>query len=899
MRYAPACVDSDGSKPGGRGVRAVVLALLVVGASLAGVAGVAAAGTSSTSDDGLVAVPDANIQADLPDGADVGLSVSDLEGATETSSHADTTEVVLTTPERAGDYVGSTVGADGGELALVIQDDANHDGRRVSLPADALKAALGYLPETVHGVHDSGDEWTRPVDAGDGRLAFEVPKFSSNSVTFSGTISLSGSPATDGASYQYYVQSLDAVNDGPVVNLTGVTNTENDTISGRAESGSWNQTVEVAGTEPAPTTVTLTGGTSGAWYFPNSYMDPRSGGEESTITDPPQNITTVRYIARDASGNGVAESYDVDLRVDGSVVDSWTVTTPVDSQETQNHSVSGLNPDKNVTVYVHNIQSSDSSPIAYFKNGRVIGEDGSKNVNVTFGGTTHSVGDLARGETATVTGTLATGSQTVDFSADRSVDYGIEYTEGVKTTDASVELNGHTETYPYTLAEGETANLTLNSSWVESGTNRLNVSVGDGSLSSDAPTPAVALNYSHGAVDNVSADYTGEKWSERYNLTRHWGDATEDATLTVPFASNVVHVRDVEKRVDGGSWTTLEHSEFSLEGTTLTAQLGDLPKNSTTDLRVNGSKVQPVNGTIDVLEPTSTGSDLATRFEVTTVSGEFQLDVSETTPRKDWLHYVSNASHADPAAYASITEGGDAQTLTLPNAQIGTRATARTLPLEVRPQTDVRVAVEEAGSTPVLDVSPGSVEGDSVTYGWYDTVSESEYRLVSVTNDGTVRASGTASDGSVWLDVDTDQSETLRLEVDSDSTTSSGDGSDGDRTVPIIDDAAAAVAPSVHPVVLLGAGSAVLLGGAFVVRRTRLRIWTVYPIIGLVGLVALESLRPGAVTGTVQEIALQFGSSASTVGPALALGGGGLALWAVYRAVKKWTSQPRIVLNRK
>jgi len=145
MRYAPACVESDGSKPGGRGVRAVVLALLVVGASLAGVVGAAAASTS-TSDDGLVGVPDGNIQADLPDGADVGLSWSDLEGATETSAHADTTEVVLTTPERAEEYVGSRVGAGGGELALVIQDDAAHDGRRVSLPADALKAALGYLP---------------------------------------------------------------------------------------------------------------------------------------------------------------------------------------------------------------------------------------------------------------------------------------------------------------------------------------------------------------------------------------------------------------------------------------------------------------------------------------------------------------------------------------------------------------------------------------------------------------------------------------------------------------------------------------------------------------------------------------------------------------------------------
>ena len=200
-------------------VASVLLALVIVTSVLAGATGPALAQSS-----GYVGIPDSNITEDLPSGSVVDLAPADLEGSVMASDHADSLQVVITTPERASDYVnGSQVG--GGDVALVFKDDSEHEGRTVAVPSDAIRQAVGHLPNVVHGVHEDGSEWTSQVRAENGLLYFEIPKFSSNSVTFSGTIEITATPATDGSQFNYELSGTDSVSD-PVVNLTGVTNTQ-------------------------------------------------------------------------------------------------------------------------------------------------------------------------------------------------------------------------------------------------------------------------------------------------------------------------------------------------------------------------------------------------------------------------------------------------------------------------------------------------------------------------------------------------------------------------------------------------------------------------------------------------------------------------------------------------
>jgi len=53
---------------------------------------------------GLVTVPDSNVSEDFAIGADPQLRASDLQGSVMASSHAETTEVIVTKPERASTW---------------------------------------------------------------------------------------------------------------------------------------------------------------------------------------------------------------------------------------------------------------------------------------------------------------------------------------------------------------------------------------------------------------------------------------------------------------------------------------------------------------------------------------------------------------------------------------------------------------------------------------------------------------------------------------------------------------------------------------------------------------------------------------------------------------------------
>jgi hypothetical protein len=977
--YAPARVESDRGKPGGRGALAVLLACVLVGATFAGgVAATSAAGSATTAPtppSGMVGVASDQIEDIRPSGIEATVSESDVEGAVYVSDHAATTEVSIVTrgqakqvgagaspSDVAGEAVCSSPAAGktpvfdcsaSSAFSLVVSDDTVHDGRTVAVRVDVLKDALGYVPESLAVQNsETGEVWQSAATVEDGYLVADLEHFSSNAVEFSGTARVTADPATSGSEFQYQLSNLDAVENAPVVNLTGTVNSEYDNESASGVGVSHTDSLSVGGNLP-PTdgeggnpVLKVTGHVSESTY--NPYTDEGDGVSDGTsmvVGDGPNDGVTKTEIRIQPTFTGEISQLTLPVTSTsgsdyGATVDIYIVQEGIDTTygegtlvksnwdpawQTGNQTITldtayPVTAGTDYTVeFVTSSTDSDSiedslelnqddqpdsdwfslngGPTRQYASLYVTSKSEVNSLSVSDGsGHSHTFGDFNDSETKTTTLDLDLSSSELNFdgSGTGSIDYSLTMQEHTETVDPGVELNGHSVTHQGTLAEGETATLTLNESWVREGVNRLNVSVGDGSLSSDAPTPAVGLNYSHGAVDDVMVDYQGETWSERYNITRSWGSATEDATLTVPFSGNVVSVRDVETRVNGGSWSDVGPSSYSLDGTTLTVEFGDLPDNSTTDVRVNGSKVQAINGTVNVLEPTTEANDLRTRFEVASTSGEFALDVSGTAS-SEWLHYLTNESWTDPAEYALVESDG--QTLVLPNAGDGARATARTLPLQVRPQTDVRVSVEEAGESPVLDVAPGAVSGDSVEYGWFNAKTGAKYALTSISANGTARDKADATDGTVWLTDPEDDDETLRIEV-LESGGSSTPGSEPGRSVGILENAQN-VAPSVHPVVLLVAGSVALLGGAFVVRRTRLKVWTVYPVIGLVAVVVLESLQPGSVTGVAQEIALQFGAQASDVAPALLMGGGGLALWGVYRLIKKFTSEPPVVIERK
>jgi len=228
----------------GHGERVVnVLVAVLLVASLAGPFVTTAAAVPS----GMVTVPDANVSEDVPIGSNPAINATRLEGNVMASEHAESLRIIVTTPDRASDYLenGSVVGSSD-RLTLVLKDDTNSQGRRVAIGSEAVRDALGYTPRRVYGTHEDGSEWSRPVNVEAGMLVFEVPHFSSNTITFSGSVRLTGSPATDGASWSYDVRDLDSVGN-VTATVTGHTTTERDSESAVLANGETTST-SIAGT---------------------------------------------------------------------------------------------------------------------------------------------------------------------------------------------------------------------------------------------------------------------------------------------------------------------------------------------------------------------------------------------------------------------------------------------------------------------------------------------------------------------------------------------------------------------------------------------------------------------------------------------------------------------------
>lgn len=845
---------------GARRLASVVLALVVV-VSVVSVGGLSTASAAAPS--GMSGVPDGNVTEDLP--SDVPASwptAVDLRGGTMTDEHASTLEVEVTTLSRARGL--SRAPGVAPELALELTDDANHEGRRVAVPRGALVDALGYVPSTAYGLHENGTEWSTPISVVGDSLVFRVPGFSTNTVTFSGTVELTGSPSTDGAAYSYQVDDKDAVKNF-TIELTGATATEWDNESGSSVQAGSSYSISPAGNKQ-PTgpgangepTVTVTGHKSvgclqcsGAstyteivWgHYSGTYYD-----TEYRFKDVPSSINnfTVHLDGNQpASAEAYVEIYVVEEDPDGiygegtKVVSNTTVKPS--NVETGNFSFTFdspydvQNPGGNVTVEIVTLSSSPSSdsraqasgensPNSYSRAGTVknrkirtyvVSEP--SNIDVSTGSTTtKTIGDLADGESQTVELDIQESDSSLSIGGSGTVDYTVKMKERTETVDPAVETNGNWANHTGSLADGSTTSLSTNTTWVQEGTNRVNVSVGDGTLSNDAPTPAVDLVYKHEAVSNQSVGYDGEKWSERYDVEKKYASKRTEASLTIPFAQTVTDVRDLEVRWNGsGGWSTVDSADYTFDGTELTVDLDAaypsasyVPADTKAEVRANATKVVVNDGSISVDSPSTLGNDLNTTFTVDSAGSNFWIGVGGTADGGD-VHYLTDTSWSEEEWNHHYSNG--THRITLPNAGSGDVATMHSLALEVSTSSggDVRVHAVETGSTPELKVREGETSSDSVTFTWRDTVSGDKYVLYSNTQE--VERDSAEASSPVDL-VDDDSSETLEILHESSSSSSSSSGGGGGGAV-------AVAGATVGPLVLLGGVVVAMLALFYLARR--------------------------------------------------------------------------------
>ncbi len=1000
--------------------------------------------------DGFVGVPDTNVVEDLPVGENRSLTEDDLEGSVMASDHASSLQVVVTTPERAEEYVnGSRVGSSG-DTALVFQDETNHEGREVAVPADAVREAVGHTPEVVHGVHEDGETWTSQVDARNGLLVFEIPKFSANSVTFEGEVSIDAT-AQDGSSFVADVGSPSEVSDYQI-DVTGKTVEEWDNVTGAGlgdgdeldvhPDGNLDPTgpdgdpeiiltgdgFENAKTEEGSATdgdstgldvegnldpagqdgdgdpeISVTGRTSQAdtpyqsndegiqdWLWTDKPSTKQGG--EVMVKDPPKTITGTTFQLVDSNNweMGVdvyiaEETPDGDIAEGEKVADNATFNSGQGNKTIDLDSYSPSSDADEVTlgfkvVHIDPSQSSFARSVlkstdgageawAYSKNEdeytsrypAIWLEDGtSSDVSVEIDdGDSASFGSPGDGETVTRDLDLSTDTESLDWSAsggsfdyeisrtDRAasenpaldldgdgtdevshngiledgetvsepvglstdddsatvstagsstVDAEIQLQERVKTRDPAIEINGHWTNHTGALAEGETAELETNTSWIQDGENRINVSVGDGTLSDDAPTPAVNLDYSHSAQVQESTEYVANGWEESYEVNHTFAGDREDATVTIPFSRTVHDIRHVETSVNGGEWTELESDDYELEnGTTLTVHPEDTdgdPGFEAGDelaVRTAGYKVQVKNGEIEITDPTEPSDPtLDAGFRVDDIEQGFHLEVGDTY-RGDRVHYTYDESW--DADEETVLDSDGSQDIYLPDAVPGGTARVTTIPMEVGLDSgDVGIHVVDPDD-PELEIGPGRDDvGADVTYRWYSASGGTTYGLYSLSRTRYVDKQETG-DSYVAL-VDDDSEETLVIQKpggedagggDGDGSSADGGGGSWQTSGPdtTLQEFGVVAGWAALVVVLIGATGRSALSGR--------RRWIIVASIGgATGLFSLEVLRPGVVSNAI-------GAGLEEIIPLAGLAGIGIVGYTVvswWQARKEKASTP-------
>lgn len=432
-------------------------------------------------------------------------------------------------------------------------------------------------------------------------------------------------------------------------------------------------------------------------------------------------------------------------------------------------------------------------------------------------------GELDGSHTDQIDLTLSDDSWTVS-TTDSAVNVTANISQRTVTKDPVVQLNSdegtQTLSHTGTLADDSTVDLSneIDESMI-GGSTTVSVTVDD---PASGPAAQVGLNYSHSAQDKISTNYQASTFEETYNISHTYSDATENAQATIPFASSrVVGVKNVEYRVDGGSWSRVAPANYRLDGTTLDVHLDDatggVSAGQTVGVRATGRKISVDNGKVTVTDPTAPGEELDTELRVDSRQPDFAVNVGPTDDG-DRVHYAYSP-YFPTEDYVIIQADGD-QDLHLPNAVTGDRFRVRHLDTRVVAERgDVRIDVVEAGENPELDVSPGpGGSGDPVTVEYYNTETGVKYLLNSLTRSIVVD-SDVAESPAIFEDDDSEDTWAILTDAGP-SGTSSSSGAVGQFT----ERASGAVGSVSLPVDGSGLGQLALvgvlgLGGLLVLRR--------------------------------------------------------------------------------
>ncbi|RDZ43957.1 hypothetical protein C5B86_10090 [Haloferax sp. Atlit-19N] len=854
----------------------MLLVAMILVSTLAPFVGVATAAPS-----GLVGVPDANVSEDFPVGTNPPLRAADLEGSVMASDHAESLEVIATTPGRASGYVnGTTVG--GGEVVLVLRDDVHSTGRTVAIDAGAVRDALGYTPERIYGTHDDGSEWSSPVRYDAGLLLFDVAHFSSNVVTFSGDISVNAFGATNGSTISYSVNSVDAVsNFTALVEGSRSTETESETFS--VEGGS---SAAISFASDLADSASITATPVARVFNKGGYH--LSGGETATKTLDVSDVSYLEKVRVDVqdTGSDIGSSVEVRLEeADGTVITTTGTTLSA-----------GYSGSTQTRYFDTDVSAYDSVNIVFDFNDYQSGEtaDGD-NIRVDTGTSTDAMtitadgdgGSFSVGSTTTQQSgsiELSPSTSTISASGSGKLDVTINYTEVSLTRNPTIIINNHSTGFTGTLSEGQTANLSVNESWVQSGENNIGFRVGNGSVSDDAPTPSVNLSLAHTAHDQQSVSYESSKWRESYNVTKTFTGDQTGVTLSIPFAGNVAQIRSIEKRHNSGSWSTVTPADYDFDGTSLVVDMGSVSGGDSVSLRARGQRLVVSNGSLTVTDPTPLGERLDSEVRLDSWANDSYLSLGGS-PDETRLHYTYNESFGD-SEYDEVTATGYHR-LHLPEASASSTFRVSTVPVRVDVATgEARFRVTEPSTTePKISVMPGEHFGDGVSFEFLAPSAGDTYLLYSTTK-GTQRDSVLAGE-TVSL-VDDDSKEILHIRksasTESESSGSGFFGSGGGSVTDVANDYVPAM-PVLNPGLVAALVLVIVAGAvAYTERRTSsTRSKPVYerPLVLLALVVAafigILLISPESITGPVKSALDTALPLASVLGVMLAVGG--LGYW--------------------
>ncbi|WP_436924932.1 hypothetical protein [Halosimplex amylolyticum] len=660
-----------------------------------------------------------------------------------------------------------------------------------------------------------------------------------------------------------------------------------------SENGNlYDHALDVVGYSPPPSSLSVSTDSGTSVSF-GSFSDGETKTKEFSIS------VSASSLNFEHSAGTVDYSLDMTER-------RWTVdpSVDIDGDGTAEEQYTGtLEPTQSVTKELEELSTLTSSATLTTSKGTAdldinwrerkgtvdpaVDIDGDSNADASFTGT------LMDGERATVElAELSTSTSTATFTTSKgTADLAFRFKERQETTNPKAFVNGNELSVMGPLSDGQTVTRNGSTSWLSSGSNTVEIRVGE-SVGPDAPDPKVGITYQHSATDRINQTYTDERWSERYNVSKQFASDQSDVTVDLEHSGDILAVRSLEYSINGGAWQEMTASAYTLDGSTVHAEIGDVTAGDEVRVRDAASKVDVHNGSITVEEPTAPGERLDTAIRVDSWASDSYIGVDN--PR---AHYTANESWS--ASEYQVIKSDGTRRLYLPNAAQGSLARVRTLPVEPAPATgDVRVEVGDSVDLeePELLLKPGpNGQGTDVDLTFTNAKSETDYILYSKTN-GVVRDSGTAN-SPITL-TDDDSSEWLQFQVDSSSSSSGGGGSGvgavGPPAVSVSD-------PGLGHVGIL-AVVAGLIFAVWVLSRNfgkrRLSYRTLYISEGIVlVLLGMEALSGqsliGAVGMGIARLLELVGMGVKEAAPLAILAFAVLA----YMAIKRW-GRPQVVVNR-